>query len=218
MDSFAPGSRNPNCFVVQNITSKPKKTIHIFHYPIHHGRTRDLLRIPGVAEDDIRASLLKGEIKHKILTRDIIVLCSDIDLLQFNDTQKAFLQSAGIVKGLSVDFPELTQEVVDAINAGGGGGVGVTYLFRQRQTLIGPVDGTNRVFITPNSDKFIDGIFNNNEFHIYVSHNGHGMKYGMDYLISESGGVGTGYDTITFISFTPQHNRSIIEATYVIKA
>ena len=44
------------------------------------------------------------------------------------------------------------------------------------------------------------------------------MKYGIDYLISESGGVGTGYDTVTFISFTPQYNRSIIEATYVIKA
>jgi len=218
MDSFAPGSRNPNCFVVQNITH-PKKLIHIFHYPIHHGRTRDLLKIPGVAEDDIRASLLKGEIKHKILCRDIIVLCSDIDLLQFNATQKAFLQSAGIVNGLSVDFPELTQEVVDAINAGGGGGDGyITYLFRQRQTLVGAINGTNRVFTTPNSDKFIDGIYNNNEFHIYVTHNGHGMKYGIDYLISESGGAGTGYDTITFISFTPIHNRSIIEATYVIKS
>ena len=62
MNSFAPWSKNPLCFIVQNIGTKPKKTIRIFNYPIRYGHVRDLLRIPGVSEESIRASLLKGEI------------------------------------------------------------------------------------------------------------------------------------------------------------
>src|SRR5574338_1584724 len=52
----------------------PKKVIFIFHYPINPGETRDLLAIPGVQEADIRASLLKGELRHKFL-------CGDIELV-----------------------------------------------------------------------------------------------------------------------------------------
>jgi hypothetical protein len=88
-NSFAPGSRNPLRFIVQNITIEPK-TIMIFNYPINPGCTRDLLKIPGVAEDDIRSALLKGQIKHKILTGDIKIISSDIDLLQFNTAQLVF--------------------------------------------------------------------------------------------------------------------------------
>lgn len=99
MDSFAPGGINNNCFVVQNVSPEPK-TIFIFNYPINYLGTRDLIAIPGVAEDDIRASLLKGELRHKIRMREIIVLCSDIDLLQFNGAQLAFLEGAGITNGL----------------------------------------------------------------------------------------------------------------------
>jgi len=124
-NSFAPGSRNPQCFVVQNITTEPK-TIMIFNYPINPGCTRDLLRIPGVAEDDIRSALLKGEIKHKLLTGDITVICSDIDLLQFNTTQLAFLQGAGIVNGLQIGYEELDGYVQNIIEQGGGGGGGIT--------------------------------------------------------------------------------------------
>jgi hypothetical protein len=43
--------------------------------------------------------------------------------LQFNGNQKAFLQGAGIVNGLDVDFGELAPDVVDAIGGGGGGGI-----------------------------------------------------------------------------------------------
>lgn len=102
MDVFAPFYKINGCFVVLN-TSPQIKTISIFQYPINYGQTRDLLQIPGVAEQDIRASLLKGELNHKIRANDIIVICSDIDLLQFNAAQKAFLQGAGIVNGLSVN-------------------------------------------------------------------------------------------------------------------
>jgi hypothetical protein len=98
-NSFAPYSHNPNCFIVQNI-APVNKTIFIFNYPINHGGTRDLIKIPGVSEESIRASLLKGELNHKIRAGEIIVLCSDIDLTQYNLTQEAFLISAGITNGL----------------------------------------------------------------------------------------------------------------------
>lgn len=99
MDQFAPFLKINGCFVVKNI-SPQIKTIKIFNYPILYQDTRDLLQIPGVAEADIRASLLKGELQHKIRAQDIVVICSDIDLLQFNTNQKIFLQNAGIVNGL----------------------------------------------------------------------------------------------------------------------
>jgi hypothetical protein len=200
MNSFAPWSQNPLCFVVTNVAAS-KKQIKIFNYPIMYGDSRDLLKIPGVSEESIRAGLLKGEIKHKILQQEIVVICSDIDLLQFNTENLVFLQSAGIVNGLQVS---------------GGGGT-INYAFKQKESLIGSVDGLNRVFVVPNSDKFINGPYNSNDFRIYVTHNGHGMKENLDYKVSESGGVGTGLDTITFISFTPLPGRSILEASYVIK-
>lgn len=120
-NSFAPWSSNPNCFIVQNIGTNPKKTIRIFNYPINYNGTRDLIKIPGVAESDIRASLLKGELNHKIKTGEIVVLCSDIDLTQYNFTQQVFLQSAGITDGLLIGSNQITQELNDRINSGGGG-------------------------------------------------------------------------------------------------
>jgi len=110
MNEFAPFLKKYGCFVVRNVTTDRKKTIKIFNYPILFNTTRDLLMIPGVSESDIRASLLKGELRHKILAEDIVVECSDIDLLQFNLEQKSFLQNAGIINGLE-------------INAGPGGGL-----------------------------------------------------------------------------------------------
>ncbi|HVI41778.1 MAG TPA: hypothetical protein VM577_14090 [Anaerovoracaceae bacterium] len=95
-------------FVVKNVTDEhpkwaPKgKRVRVFAYPINVGETRDLLAIPGVSEADIRHALLKGELQIKLdpNIRELIVVDSDIDLLQFNDDQKAFLQSTGITKGL----------------------------------------------------------------------------------------------------------------------
>lgn len=102
MDEFANFRKINGCFIVRNISNDRNKTIKIFNYPILNGQERDLLDIPGVAEADIRASLLKGELLHKIRSNEITVICSDIDLLQFNNSQKLLLQSAGIVNGLEV--------------------------------------------------------------------------------------------------------------------
>lgn len=88
-------------FVVKNIAPRGKR-VRVFAYPINNGETRDLLAIPGVSEADIRHALLKGALMIKLQNKELIVVDSDIDLLQFNDEHKLFLQSVGITKGLEV--------------------------------------------------------------------------------------------------------------------
>lgn len=126
---FAPFSTNPNIFLVQNIGINPQKTISIFNYPIPYLGTRDLLRIPGIAESEIRASLLKGTLNHKIKTGEVIVLLSDIDLTQYNTVQKAFLMSAGITiglgqtggSGITAQDHETLRQLIHFIDSGGPG-------------------------------------------------------------------------------------------------
>lgn len=175
MDDFAPFLKKNGCFIVRNVTPDRNKTIKIFNYPILFNDTRDLLQIPGVAESDLRASLLKGELRHKILSKDIVVECSDIDLLQFNLDQRAFLKKAGIVNGLQVS-PS-----------------GLAVLRFVDEQLVGVVDNMNTIFTIP-TGKFIQ----NNTYKIVVYINGVKQFYTQDYLIAESGGLGTGYDTVIF--------------------
>lgn len=197
MDEFAPYLKINGCFIVLNV-SPQVKTISIFKYPINYHCTRDLLQIPGVAESDIRASLLKGELQHKIRAKDIIVVCSDIDLLQFNATHKAFLQAAGIVNGL-----EVTATAV------------LPYKWVEEIPLIGVKNSNNRIFSTP--DKFLNGLFTSgDQFHIHIKHDGKDLYENIDYAISESGGPGTGYDTIYLKAFAPKA-RSLLIATYAVK-
>lgn len=117
LNDFAPYLKKYGYFIVRNVTPDGNKTIKIFNYPILFNTTRDILQIPGVSESDIRASLLKGELRHKILAKDIVIEESDIDLLQFNDEQKAFLQAAGVIKGLEVTgIGSLTEDQHDALH------------------------------------------------------------------------------------------------------
>ena len=186
------------CFVVQNIISNSNKTIRIFDYPITVGQTRDLLKIPNIDEAEIRASLLKGTLRNKLLAGEIRIICSDIDLIQFNDDQKAFLLAGGVIDGLE----------------GGAGGASLEYAFKNEIALIGTKDGVNRTFYTP--DKFINGSFNDNSFHIDLKHNGKSIYESIDYTIGESEGPGTGYDTINLIQFAPLP-KSTLFASYAVR-
>ena len=172
-DSFAPYSTNPNCFVVQNITTAPQKTLFVFQYPINWSCSRDLMAIPGVGPDDIRASLLKGELRNKILAGEIVITCSDIDLLQFNTAELTFLQGAGVVNGLQVGSPQIN--VIEQVDT----------------QLVGTVDGVNTVFMIP-SGVWIQSY----PYKIVVYLNGVKQVLGDDYTISES--TVAGYDTVTF--------------------
>lgn len=176
MDIFAPYLKRNGSFIVRNITPDRMKTIKIFNYPILYNQTRDLLQIPGVAEQDIRASLLKGEIRQKILVKDIVIEYSDIDLLQFNDDQKDFLREAGVIKGLQV-------------SAGN-----IDVLRREDIQLLGSINGINTVFTVPGGEKFIQNL----NYKIIVYKNGVKQFFLDDYFIAESGGPSSGYDTVVF--------------------
>ena len=186
-------------FVVKNIAPRGK-TIKLFQVPIKNNCEYDLLAIKYVSEADIRHSLLKGDLNIKIKTGEIVITHSNIDLLQFDDAQKSFLMNAGVVDGLSVN--------------GGTGTLPV--VFKQAVHLVGVLDGVNRIFTIPSPDKFVNGVLLNNEFNIILMHNGKRLEEGIDFIVSESGGAGTGYDTVIFTAFAPT-DRSRILADYVVK-
>ena len=233
---FAYSLKYNTCFIIKNITGEPnsmlhldrdnpaipppyrtapfflspKKTINIFHYPINAGCQRDILQIPGVQEADIRASLLKGELRHKFLCGDIQLVCSNIDLLQFSDKQRDWLYSFGFGEGVTIGYDELDGYVQALITEGGGS---INYVWRQKIQLIGLKDGLNRTFFTP--DKFINGSYFGNIFNISILHNGKELFENCDFTIGESAGPGTGYDMINLISFTPNFHSQLY-CTYAI--
>lgn len=73
--------------------------------------------------------------------------------------------------------------------------------FRWDKDLVGTKDGANQIFIVPDGEKFLQS--GNNVIRVY--RNGLRLKFGVgnDYTVSESGGAGTGYDTITFAGPAP---------------
>lgn len=198
----------------------PKKTISIFNYPINAGQTRDLLQIPGVQEEDIRSALLKGVLRHKLLCGDIELVSSNIDLLQFSHKQRDFLHKFGFLKGVQIDCEELSDDALSCIdgyitaNHPPTPPGSLNYAWREKIPLIGLRDGLNRMFFTP--DKFINGPYFGNIFHITVEHNGKELYENIDFTIGESSGPGTGYDTLNIFSLTP-NTHSLLFATYVIK-
>lgn len=197
-DTFFP-KQCDTVFRVMNIAPNNKR-IKIFTLPIKNGCVRDLMAIPHVSEADIRHSLLKGELNIKLRAREIYVVESNIDLLQFDPCHRQFLIDSGITVG---------------IDAGGGGSTGdIPFAFKQSQDLIGTKNGLNPIFTT--SDNFIEGAFGNNEFHILVRHNGRTLQETTDYIVSESGGVGTGYDTIIFKCTLPTETDELI-VDYVVE-
>jgi hypothetical protein len=191
-NSFAPiGGPTPNCFIVQNISPEPK-CLMIFNYPIPWQCSRNLMNIPGVGPDDIKASLLKGTLNRKIKAGEIVITCSDIDLLQFNATQFAFLQGAGVINGLQVGYQQIN--VTEQLDV----------------QLVGNVDGTNTVFIIP-SGVWIQSY----PYKIIVYRNGVKQVLDTDYTISMS--TPAGYDTVAFASPPdPTPPPDVITADYFI--
>lgn len=85
---------SPNIsFIVSNTSGKQ---LRIFNYPLLPGQTRDLMKIPNIGEEDIRDSLLKGQLQFLFSTGQISIVSSDIDLSQFNPAQRQFLENLGI--------------------------------------------------------------------------------------------------------------------------
>ena len=188
MNSFAPFvlPTGTSTFIVKNITGtsgnpNKSKCVFIFNYPIANGGgIRDLMEIEGISEESIRASLLKGEINHKLRAQEITILASDIDLLQFNQNQANFLYDNGVTTGVQIDQSQLAS------------------LWQQDIQLNGTVDGFNMVFTIP-----IGKFLFNATHKIVVYINGVKQVYLTDYFIAEGGVVGTGYDTV-IMTIAPQ--------------
>lgn len=193
--TFFPKTSN-TVFKVMNIAPNNKR-IKIFNLPIPNGAVRDLLATPEVSEADIRHALLKGELFRKIQAGEIYITESNIDLLQFDNTQKQFLINAGITNG--IDFSSFE----------------MPWLLKSNVELLGDRDGVNRIFTIPSGDKFLDGEFNGNTFTITINHNGRTLVKNIDFTIFESGGPGTGYDSINTIALIPTVN-SALYATYTV--
>jgi hypothetical protein len=122
MNVFAPGRPECGMFIVRN-TSPQQKTIMIFNYPINLGDTRDLLKIPGIYEAEIKSSLMKGTLKRKFRNGDIELVISNIDLLQFTDCGIQYLEGYGFTTGVTIGFDQLDGYVQNLIIQGGGGGI-----------------------------------------------------------------------------------------------
>lgn len=82
-------------FTIKNV-SPSRKTINLFGRRIKFGELVDLLAIPEISEDDIRSSLIKGELANKIRKNAIKIASTNINLIQFDSEQLAFINSASL--------------------------------------------------------------------------------------------------------------------------
>ena len=86
--------------------------------------------------------------------------------------------------------------------------------FRVGQNLVGPRDGSNLTFTTPGLEKFSHNL---PFLDISVVFNGSRLALLDDYLVMESGGSGTGFDTVILLVPPPLPNDHIL-ADYVVQA
>lgn len=120
------------------------------------------------------------------------------------------LQAGHLRMAETVESPLISDHietvVVDMLNGGGGGPGGDVGWDRIGIVLNTTAD--KRVFTTPEKFRHTAG-----ELSIEVFHQGGGRRLEFsptglpqdgDYILEESGGVGTGYDTVEVISFTPK--------------
>jgi hypothetical protein len=66
-------------FVVKNVSSRSLK---VFNVTLKPGSQLDLMSIPGITEDDVRAMLLKGFLKRMLADGRLIVLSSSLEVGQ----------------------------------------------------------------------------------------------------------------------------------------
>jgi hypothetical protein len=182
------------CFRVANIAPS-KKTLTIHQFPIPFGKERDFMQEGGFTEDDIKISLLKGEFRTKALAGEIVVTCSNINLIVFSDAEKDFLTGLGITTGLSA---------------------GSKFNMKYNIELTGVRNGRNRTFYTP--EPFINGNYEGNALKITVYAAGRALLENVDYFVRRGfGQTGVMYDRIEMFSFAPEI-ITMMYATYAIPA
>jgi hypothetical protein len=81
--------------------------------------------------------------------------------------------------------------------------------FRWNIDLLGVKNGVNNVFTTPEDFEQVGNLV------ISIYWNGRRLKLNGDYTVAESGGVGTGYDQVTFLFSKSPVSSSILTADYI---
>jgi hypothetical protein len=84
--------------------------------------------------------------------------------------------------------------------------------YRVSQNLSGAKDGVNTTYYTPGREKFAHNL---PFFDISIYFNGSRLSIINDYLIEESEGRGTGYDTIILLVPPPRFN-DLLFADYIL--
>ena len=211
-------------FVVENIThlSGSPKVIRIFDYPIlprtvrnnSFPGQRDLLQIPGITVDDIETSLMKGVLHYKIVAKEIRIIESNINLVQFDEKFKKFLNDAGMIEGTdSVSMNQMI-EYIDDLDLDGYATT-LPYHYKMNINLIGIKNGVNRVFYTP--DQFISSVINGHQLNISIFHNGRRLSSeSLEFTIGKSLSNNLDYDVISFVSFVP-NEKSVLTANYFVR-
>jgi len=97
--------KNPTdiTFVVQNITTR---WINIFNNPVGPGAYIDLMKIRGISEEEIKSSLIKGELYYKFRTKSIKAFQSNVNLMSFDPVFTGFLNRNGITNGTGNPFEQ----------------------------------------------------------------------------------------------------------------
>ena len=83
---------------------------------------------------------------------------------------------------------------------------------REQIPLVGTKDGVNRVFILPSGEKAVHTPGSGPVLKVYFDTR---RLQDTEMSISESGGVGTGFDTVTVTAFAPKAISSIF-ADYLV--
>ena len=98
--------------------------------------------------------------------------------------------------------------------SGGSGTAPDLSSFREDEQLVGAVNGSNQVYTLPNSEK---AVVADPGVKIKVYYNGQRLHEGgaNDYTTSESGGAGTGFDTVTLLFVSPRPG-DIVTADYYL--
>ena len=79
-------------FVIQN-NSSIKRSIKVFNTSISWGNQLDLMKVPGISEEDIRFALTKGSLKNLIEGGSLVVIESTINLSTSDSLQNQFIRS-----------------------------------------------------------------------------------------------------------------------------
>ena len=78
--------------------------------------------------------------------------------------------------------------------------------YRYNQYLVGTKDGVNTTFMTPEKFRTL----------LQVTWNGRELDEGADFTKSESGGAGTGFDTLELLYTKPPISTSVLKASYIV--